>query len=145
MQTTTLRSSPNFLLRPGLLKWSTSRIWGVYEIVPRGQIDECGGKLIDTRWIDTNKADEVNPEYRSRLVGREFKAGKDNSLYASNPTLESLRLIVSWAATVKKNDIGHAHELMINDARRAHLFTLRLLEICLLRFLTRILVRGPGW
>ena len=60
---------------------------GVYEIVPRGQIDECGGKLIDTRWIDTNKADALNPEYRSRFVGREFNTGKDGSLYASTPLL----------------------------------------------------------
>ena len=58
---------------------------GVYEVVPRSQIDECGGKLIDTRWIDTNKADELNPEYRSRLVGRKSKTGKDDSLYASAP------------------------------------------------------------
>ena len=55
----------------------------VYEIVPRSQIDECGGKLIDTRWIDTNKADELNPEYPSRLVGRELNTGKDDLLYAS--------------------------------------------------------------
>ena len=59
---------------------------GVYEIVPRGQIDECGGKLIDARWIGTSKVDELNPEYRSRLVGREFNTGKDDSLYASTPS-----------------------------------------------------------
>ena len=116
---------------------------GVYDIIPRSQIDECGGKLIGSRWIDTSEADELNPEYRCRLVGHEFNTGKDNSLYASIPPFESLRLIVSWAATAKKNVIGHAHELMINDVR-LRIFTLRLLEICLLRFMTTILVRGPG-
>ena len=58
---------------------------GVYDIVARSQIDECGGKRIDTRWIDTNKADELNPEYRSRHVVREFNSGNDDSLYASTP------------------------------------------------------------
>ena len=42
----------------------------VYERVPREEMLQSGGKIIDTRWIDTNKADEANPEYRSRLVGR---------------------------------------------------------------------------
>ena len=61
----------------------------------------CGGKLIDTRWIDTNKADELNPEYRSRLVGRELNDSKDDSLYASTPPLEALRVVLSWAATTR--------------------------------------------
>ena len=87
---------------------------GVYEIAPRSHVDECRGKLIDTRWIDTNKVHELNPEYRSRFVGREFNTGSDDSLFASTPPLlEWLRLIASWAATVKKNGIGRAHELMI--------------------------------
>ena len=77
-------------------------------------------KLIDTRWIDTNKADELDLEYRSRLVGRAFNTGKDDSLYASTPPLESLRLIIFWAATVKNNGIGHASELTINDVWRAY-------------------------
>ena len=64
---------------------------GVYEIVPRSQIDVCGGKLIDTRRIDTNKADELNAEYRSRLVGRESNTGRDDSLYASTPPPHSNR------------------------------------------------------
>ena len=38
----------------------------VYDVVPRELIAETSGKLIDTRWIDTNKTDEQNAEYRSR-------------------------------------------------------------------------------
>ena len=79
---------------------------GVYEVAPRSEIDECGGKLIDTRWIDTNKADELNPERRSRLVGRESNTDKDDSLYGSTPPLESLRLIASCAATVKRTALA---------------------------------------
>ena len=98
------------------------RNMGVYELVDREEIARCGGKLIDTRWIDTNKADEMNPEYRSRLVGREFNEGKDDSLYASTPPLESLRLIMSWAATIAGTKSSHQHEVMINDVRRAYFY-----------------------
>ena len=79
-------------------------------------------KLIDTRWIDTNKADESNPEYRSRLVGRELNTGKDDSLYASTPPLESFRIVLSWAATVKVQHSKHENEVMIHDVRRAHFY-----------------------
>ena len=80
-------ASDNAALRPELvvkaqateLEYFKNR--GVYGIVPRSQIDEYGGELIDTRWIDTNKADELNPEYRSRLVGRGFNTGKNDSRY----------------------------------------------------------------
>ena len=41
----------------------------VYDAVPRDMIWQTQGKLIDTRWIGTNKADESSPEYRSKLVG----------------------------------------------------------------------------
>ena len=94
----------------------------VYDIVPREMILQVGGKLIDTRWIDTNKADELDPEYRSRLVGREFRTEKDDSLYASTPPLESLRVILSWASTVKQDNGVHENEVMINDVRRAYFY-----------------------
>ena len=94
----------------------------VYDVVPRDLIRQTGGKLIDTRWIDTNKADEENPEYRSRLVGREFKTETDDSLYASTPPLESLRVVLSWASTVQVENCFHEHEVMINDVRRAYFY-----------------------
>ena len=75
--------------------------------------------MTDTSWIDTNKADESSPEYRSRLVGRDFNTGKDDSLYASTPPLESLRLVLSWAATVGFENGKHENNVMINDVRRA--------------------------
>ena len=46
----------------------------VYVKVP---IKECwektGKKPIGVRWVDINKGDQVNPEYRSRLVAKEIK------------------------------------------------------------------------
>ena len=35
----------------------------VSDVVPRDTIWQTRGKLIDTRWIDTSKADESNREY----------------------------------------------------------------------------------
>ena len=50
---------------------------GVYTKVP---LEECwketGMAPIGTRWVDVNKGDEDNPEYRSRLVAKEIKVNK---------------------------------------------------------------------
>ena len=75
---------------------------GVYRKIPRAVMRSKGGKTINTRWIDTNKGDEQDPDYRSRLVGKEFNVGVFGvgpSLYAATPPLEALRLVVSQAAT----------------------------------------------
>ena len=42
----------------------------VYEKVLRWKAREDGGKVVTTRWIDVNKGDLRNPNYRARLVGR---------------------------------------------------------------------------
>ena len=86
---------------------------GVYTRVDRSSIR---GKIIKTRWIDVNKGDSVRTNYRSRLVGKEFKTYADDSLYASTPPLEATRLIMSRAAT----DDGTPRELMVNDVARAY-------------------------
>ena len=39
---------------------------GVYEKMPRSQVQ--GKKVIKVRWVDVNKGDDKNPDYRSRLV-----------------------------------------------------------------------------
>ena len=90
---------PDMVLEARKTEMEYFRNMGVYEVVPRSEVMSSNGKLIDTRWIDTNKTDEINPEYRSRLVGREYNDGKDKSLYASTPPIEALRLITSWGAT----------------------------------------------
>ena len=47
---------------------------GVYEYAT---VEECwkatGHSPIGTRWIDINKGDTAKPNYRSRLVAKEFK------------------------------------------------------------------------
>ena len=75
---------------------------GVYFKIPRKQMIQRGGKSIQTRWIDGNNGDESPPDYRSRLVGKEYNDGVDPSLYAATPPLEALRFILSQAATGNK-------------------------------------------
>ena len=72
----------------------------VYEKVP---IEDCwantGRDPIGTRWVDVNKGDVINPEYRSRLVAQEIKTYKREDLFAATPPLEATKLLISTAVT----------------------------------------------
>ena len=48
----------------------------IYEIVPRQTCYNETGKAPLLLWIDTNKGDDKNSNYRSRIVAREIKARK---------------------------------------------------------------------
>ena len=58
-----------------------------------------GRQPISVRWVDVNKGDDDHPDYRSRLVAREIRRKGEEPIFAPSPPLESLRLIVSMAAT----------------------------------------------
>ena len=46
----------------------------VYEYAPLAECLKVTGKQpIGVRWIDTNKGDQAQPNYRSRLVAKEYK------------------------------------------------------------------------
>ena len=87
----------------------------LYDKVP---VEECmratGRKPISTRWVDINKGDATNPNYRSRLVARDFNIHKRNELFAATPPLEALKLIFAMTATANKGE-----SIMINDISRA--------------------------
>ena len=90
---------------------------GVYDRAPRSEQAETKENIICTKLIDMSKGDFDNPKIRSRLVGKEFRTGPDDSLYASTPPLEALRVLLSRAATT---DAGKGNkEIMINDVPRA--------------------------
>ena len=72
----------------------------VYQKVP---IEECwrvtGKPPIKLLWIDSNKGDDVKPNYRSRVVVREVrKKGPDGrvlpdaELFSGTPPLEAMKL-----------------------------------------------------
>ena len=73
---------------------------GLYE---KRTIEECmrmtGKKPIGVRWVDVNKGDSVNPDYRSRLVAKEIKVNKREDLFAATPPLEAKKLLFSMAVT----------------------------------------------
>ena len=72
----------------------------VWEKVPRGEAFAKTGKApISVRWIDTNKGDDDAPNVRCRLVAREIRKAGEDPIFAPTPPLESLRTIVSLAAT----------------------------------------------
>ena len=66
--------------------------------------DETGKKPVGGRWIDINKGDGKNPNYRSRYVGREFK-GKDqrDDLFAATPLIEAIKALIRLAASQRNN------------------------------------------
>ena len=75
---------------------------GVWAKKPRGLARERTGKSpISVRWVDVNKGDDFNPNYRSRLVARELKAldKSGQSYFAPAPPLEALRTVVSMATS----------------------------------------------
>ena len=49
--------------------------------------------------MDTNKGDDQEPNYRSRLVARDFRRKGEDSIFAPTPPLEALRTILSMVAT----------------------------------------------
>jgi hypothetical protein len=65
--------------------------------------DECRRKTgkppVTVRWVDVNKGDDVNPNIRSRLVARQIRQPGEEAIFAPTPPLESLRTILSLAAS----------------------------------------------
>ena len=48
---------------------------------------------------DSNKGDDNDPNVRCRLLAREIRKAGEDPIFASTPPLESLRTILSLAAT----------------------------------------------
>ena len=111
------RLKPELTRKARLEEIAYFRAMEVYEKVP---IEECweqtGQAPIATRWIDVNKGDAARPNYRSRLVAKEFKTDINPELYAATPPSESLRLILSKLASNRKM------ELMYADVSRAYFY-----------------------
>ena len=101
----------------------------VYKYSHKRDADKAGKKVIGVKWVDTNKGDSENVNYRSRLVAQEFKTSKEGALFAATPPLESLRVLLSLAAS--RTDIadkaGREGDdrtgIMVIDIKRAHFYT----------------------
>lgn len=93
----------------------------VYEKVP---VTECwhhtGRPPIDTRWIDVNKCDTINPLYRSRLIAKEINTHKRDDIFAATPPLEAKKILFSAAVTDNLGWTGNKKmKLEFPDVRRA--------------------------
>ena len=76
------------------------RTHGVYEEVPLTACwNQTGMKPVGVIWVDANKGDEGNPEYRSILVAEEINTYKDDDLFAAPPPLEAKKMLMSMAVT----------------------------------------------
>ena len=95
------------------------RDMGVYEKVDLGECwKETGKAPIAVRWVDINKGDALKPNYRSRLVAKEFNTGPCPELYAATPPSECLRLLLSKVASGRREGIG----LVYADVSRAYFY-----------------------
>ena len=75
---------------------------GVWKKMPRHLARTLSGRApISVRWVDVNKGDDLNPNYRSRFVARQIKAldKSGDSFFAPAPPLEALRTVLGLAVT----------------------------------------------
>ena len=73
------------------------KVWKIVSI--QKCIDVTGKGPIGVRWLDVNKGDSNNPEYRSRLVAEEIKTDKRFDMFAATPPIEAKRMLFSLAVT----------------------------------------------
>ena len=101
----------------------------VWERRPRSEaLARTGKSPITVRWIDTSKGDDESPNYRSRLVAREIRRRGGNPIFAPTTPLESLRAVISLAATdvegqpkhVREHNSQHRTQLSFIDISRAY-------------------------
>ena len=100
---------------------------GIWKVVP---IDECwnktGKRPIGTRWVDTNKGSEDNPDIRCRLVAQDFREKADKhreDLFAATPPIEAERLALSRAVTRSWKADGSikVRKVMFIDAKKSQM------------------------
>ena len=66
--------------------------------------------------VDINKGDTTDPNYRSRLVAKEFKTDERPEWYAATPPGECLKVLLSKMAAGKKRKLVYA------DVSRAYFY-----------------------
>ena len=77
--------------------FTSKEVWVVRKISEARQ--RTGRPPITVRWVEVNKGDDQNPKIRSRLVAREIRMQGEDAIFAPTPPLESLRMVLSHAAT----------------------------------------------
>ena len=100
---------------------------GIWKLVPTAECWRKTGRApIGTRWVDTNKGSDENPDVRCRLVARDFKVKADKEredLFAATPPAEAERMALSRAVTRSWSADGRqkVRKIVFVDAKKAHL------------------------
>ena len=98
---------------------------GVWEYRPISEaVRKMGRGPISVRWVETNKGDDDHPNVRSRLVAREIRTAGQEAIFAPTPPLESLRMVLSYAATTLSPPGGHGHVRDPRSERRTQILSL---------------------
>ena len=91
-------------------------------------INKTGRSPTSVRWVDVNKGTEEKPNYRSRLVARDFKVKGDDreNIFAAMPPLEAKAILMAAAAcrwrrwqAGKEKDLW---KLLFVDVKKAHTY-----------------------
>ena len=96
---------------------------GVYRKRPRTWATDRGIPVIPTKWVDVNKVDAKQPEYRSRLCAEVLKRWDPTmpGSFASMGPLECVMFLFSKALMWKLGTSGpSARKIIFLDASRAH-------------------------
>ena len=85
---------------------------------------------ISVKWVDVNKGGDFNPNNRSRLVAGDIRLPGEKAVFAPTPPLETLRTLLSAAATRWKNakkkhirnpESEYRTQISVIDVSRAYL------------------------
>ena len=79
---------------------------------------------MSTKWLDTNKGDDVNPVYRSRWVAQQYRRAWVETIFSATPNNEAVRLLLADAAN-RCRQRGKAKEdvaIIVIDIKRAYFY-----------------------
>ena len=77
------------------------------------------GKILNGRWVLSNKVDVQQPDGRARYVACEVHTFDSTDFFAATPPLEAKRLLFSQFAS-ERTRRGQALKLHFADARKAY-------------------------
>ena len=81
------------------------------------------------KWVDTNKGDEDQPAIRARLVCMEFRRKGTDAVFSATPPLESLRLLLTIAASEPPSRTKDPLRMYVADVSRAHFYAEAVREV----------------
>ena len=76
---------PDMVIAARRLEMEYAEMKPVWRKIARKLAKAKGWKIVKSMWLDINKGDEANPNYRSRYVGKEFNDREIDGLFAATP------------------------------------------------------------